>query len=542
MLSREKVDFAISSNLNYIRSIHGEDIEEYFEEIIVATDNPKYERIAIKACHAVGKTFTMARVIEAIMSRFNNVKTISTAPTFRQVHDLLWKEIHSARGKKPPAFRRGKLNEVDWWINSETFARGFSPQKSAVKESGQGTDSSFQGYHAKYLTLVVFDEATGIPNQIWKQAEGLLTSGDRVLFLAIANPTSRNCDFFKCFQNSSWKTFSITCFDSPNLKENNIKCLSDIERELNLIQSLDDESALDYLASYKKPRPYLISARWVIEKAIEWGVDHPLFKSKVLGEFPDEDSNVLIGQALIRKSQEREIEIKEDDLRYIGVDVARFGEDKTCFTEIIGNIQTRKEVHTKRDTNEVVGLLIQFLESESSRKTRIAIDAGFSHGVIDNLRERKKDRSNKRLYKLLKNIDILEIPFGGSDWVKFFFGSVDERNRKTLESQRKIQEARENYMNYKAIMFDYLSRDIKSSLKLLNDKIYLKQLPSILMLADSRGRLKIESKQDYKERTGESSPDEADSLALANLAKYYAIKPISVTEALSKTNINELFS
>lgn len=538
-LTNEQLDFVLESTLNYIEIVHNEDIEDYFVPIIEAVDDPRFQRIAIKACHAVGKTFGMARIIEALMSTNDYIKIISTAPTYRQVHDLLWKEIHSAYEKKPPEFRRGQLNQTEWWINSETFARGFSPQKRVKSETGQGTDSAFQGYHAKYWTVVVFDEAVGVEPQIWEQVEGLLTSGVRILFLTIANPTSRNCRFFKCFQDRSWKTFSITCFDTPNLKAAGIHSVEDIEKEVEYISTLDDEDALERLAGYPCPKPYLVNTRWVIEKAIEWGTDHPLFMGKVLGEFPDEDGDVLVSEQDIRTAQNRASkDLSKETTGFIGLDVARFGVDKSALTSMVETEQISKKVMAKNDTNQVVGHTINFIEEHQKKfprikKWRLAVDGGFGHGVIDRLRELKSEKDDARIYKILQTVDILEINFGSSDWLTFNYGWADEVTRKRKENDRKVQEDRENYCNFKAKMFDLLSRDIKKVIKMIPDPVFMKQLPTIRKDVDSKGRLKIESKEDYKERTGETSPDEADSFALCNFARYFAIKPISMLEAIA---------
>lgn len=537
----DKIDYCVSSTRNYIEAGVGIELQPYFLEICDEIDKKGYERIAIKACHAVGKTHFMGALSNAIMGRFRFTKLISTAPTFRQVHDLLWKEIKASYNSTRPYLQAGRLNETEWWIDEHTFARGFSPAKTVKSESGQGTDSVFQGYHAKYLTVVIFDEAVGVLPQIWEQAEGLLTSGERVLFIAIANPTSRNCKFFDCFQDPAWKTYSITCFDSPNLKASGIHTIQDIQEEADYIKELnsrDPESAMDRLSSYPKPVPYLINTRWVIEKAIEWGVTHPLFRGKVIGEFPESDSNSIITIEEVKNSQSRVLSVQNNLTAYIGLDVARFGEDSSVLTAIIGDEQVDYKKMVQNDTNEVSGHTINFIEDlkikyPSILKFRLAVDGGFGHGVIDRLKEIKKDMSDKRTYKILKPVEILEINFGASDWVIFHFGWVDEFVRKRKEQERRVQEDRQNYTNYKAKMFYLLSKDIKNTLKLLNNSIYVKQLPKVIMQVDSKGRLKIESKDDYKKRTGESSPDEADSLALANFAKYFAVKPTSVMDALS---------
>jgi hypothetical protein len=533
MLTDEQTDFIFESIGNYIEVAHGVEIQPYFEPIISALDSGIYKRIAISSPHSIGKTFMMGRIVDAIMGSFDDTKLVSTAPSHRQVHALLWKEIADAYTTKPKELQRGKLNEIALWVNPKTYAQGFSPQKRVQSDTGQGTNSVFQGYHGEYMTVVIFDEATGIEPQIWKQAEGLLTQGYRVLFIAIGNPTSRNCEFFKCFQSRSWKTFSVSCFDTPNLKANNINSVEDIQREADYVASLPKDEALAHMAGYKKPVPYILDLSWVIDRAIEWGVDHPLFMGKVLGKFPDADGDVLVSEDDIKTSQAREeSNLEKETIGYIGLDVARFGVDKSALTSIIEHQQTDRLSMSKNDTNQVVGKTINFIEDHQERyphikKWRLAIDGGFGHGVIDRLKELKEDESDERVFKILESVEILEINFGGQDWVMFHYGWVDEFTHRQRQEDRKVQEDRENYCNYKSKMFDLLARDIKRSLKLLSDDIYFKQLPTIKKDVDSKGRLKIESKEDYKKRTGETSPDEADSLALANFAKYFAVQESS---------------
>ena len=562
MLTKEQLEFIFDSTGNYIEVGCGDQLQPYFDPFLDDFDRyietgKGYNRFLITACHAVGKTFTMARIGDSTMGRFDETKLISTAPTYRQVHDLLWKEWASCYSNKLPQLKRGQFNpgEPALWINPETFARGFSPQKKAQSESGQGTDSVFQGYHAKFLTIIIFDEATGIPPQLWAQAEGLMNAGYRVVFVAIGNPTSRNCDFFKKTQDRLWKHYKITCFDSPNLKAAGIHSIADIKKEVETINTLDDEDALDWLSSYPRPYPFLIDTRWVIEKAIEWGVDHPLFKGKVLGEFPDADSNILISEEDVLRSWDRDqYNVAQEEIGYIGLDVARFGEDKSVLTSMVGNDQQAKKSMAKQDTNQVVGHALNFIADHQKRfplikNWRLAVDGGFGHGVIDRFMELQKDEANdrkdspaaKKAYEILKTVEVLEINFGSTDWTLFHTGwkgeTITDQHKQTQEYKkkaRKIQEDRENYVNFKAKMFDLLAKDVKSFIKLIKDDIYKKQLPTIISDIDSKGRLKIESKEDYKKRTGENSPDESDSVALCNFARYFAVGTLDIIDAIKK--------
>lgn len=488
---QEAVKLWQSYPVYFIENILGIDTLEDYQKTKILEPIVKYERVAIKACHSVGKTFCMARIVLWFCSCFPNSKIITTAPTFRQVKLLLWSEIRTGYFKSKTPLG-GQMNLTDWKIDDDWFSIGFTSEVSAGTESA---DSTFQGFHAKHI-LVIFDEATGVAPKVWSMVEGLLTSGYIIRFVCIANPTSRASNFYNCFKLSNWHTESINCFDSPNLKINNINNLQDLNNEIDYINELPDAEKLNRIQSYKTINYNFIRTDWVISKALEWGLDHPLFMSKALGEFPEDDENGMIKFSDIMNAINREYEIKKDDIRLIGVDVARFGSDKTVISEIIGYKQTEPKILVKRDTTEVIGAVINFLEGEHyKRKTRILVDStGLGSGTLDVLLEKQREGI------IPKWIDIVEVQFG----------AACEKD-----------EDKKDFANLKAHMYYCLSQDVKENLDLLDENNYLNELPLIQYKFDSKGRTIIEKKEDYKKRTGKPSPDFADSLALANFGRHY---------------------
>jgi hypothetical protein len=373
---------------------------------------------------------------------------------------------------------------------------GFSPQKEAGSESKEQQGSSFQGFHADYI-LIIFDEATGISADIWKMAEGLLTSGKIVKFVAIANPTTRSSEFYKTFSDPAWFNVYLSCFDSPNLQANGITDLHKLKREIRKLKEMAQDERLLYIESYEKPVPHLLSCQWTMSSALKWGIDHPLFQSKALGIFPNVDENVIIQLEDVERAIARDSTPKEA-IRYIGVDVARYGEDDTVITVLEDIKQTFRKTLSKRSITEVTGEVINVINSQVVN-TRVLIDAtGLGAGVHDLLDER---------YKKNKMVEIVEIHFGQTA---------------VLGTDKKDEgdEIKKRYANLKARMFDLLAQDLKNNLDLYDDAVYLEELPTIQFSFNSTGKMIIESKDDYKKRTGNSSPDNADSLALANLGRY----------------------
>lgn len=481
-------------------------LEPYQKEILKAI--AQNDRVVISACHDIGKTWTLAKVVLWLGSVYEGAKIITTAPTYLQVRQLLWSEIRAGyRASEQPL--GGEMLDVQWRINDDWFAIGMSPKEDAGASDRQGTDSRFQGFHGE-LVVVIFDEATGVGPKRWMQAEGMLTSGN-VKFIAIGNPTTKNCDFARCFQNPVYRKIELSCFDSPNLKSNDIVDRSTLFREVEHIKTLTEDEQLERIKSYKIVQPKLLTLQWVVSMALKWGIDHPLFISKALGQFPDEDENSVAPLSVVQAAQMRDA--SEDGGRSVGVDPARFGADSTVITVIEGKKQTIRKVLRHADTNEVAGTIVRLLK-ELPRKTRevVCVDAtGLGAGVFDAL---KQSRAQHHIHG---ETILREVHFGAS--------CPKDKDK-------------ENYANLKAKMFMDLREDLKNDLSILPDSVYLEELPTILYKFDSKGRFVIESKEDYKKRTGLGSPDSSDSLALANYGRKSVRSVGDVTPGMLPDGVN----
>lgn len=474
---------------------------------------------AIKAPHDVGKTWLLAKIVLWFGSSFRGSKIITTAPTFTQVESLLWSEIRAgySASKYPLG---GRMLNTDWKIDDDWFAIGISPKEDADNSGGgQGKTSGFQGFHAPYL-LLVFDEATGVPSKRWLQAHGMLTSAN-VKMVAIGNPTSKSTDFYRCFQSRLWKKVGLTCFDSPNLIANGITNLDALNKEIVLLREMGEEAAEKRIAAYTVVQPALLTLQWVVDRAMTWGVSHPLFVSKALGDFPEEDDNALFTLGMVDQSQNR-LSIPDKTKRFsIGVDVARFGSDRTVITPIWGTKTYRPKCLIKRDLTQSIGetvkIMDEFMQSGIDPSlAAICIDGtGVGSGVVDGLKEQQ------RFGRIHHQVEIREVQFGAT------FSDVPDEKERDYDTK--------HYANMKAKMIVRLSKDLKTHLALSNENAYSEELPTILFFLDSKGRFVIESKDDYKERTGLPSPDYTDSLALANEGLYTLKREVGMMRVLKRS-------
>src|SRR5581483_4456911 len=136
----------------FVEGIFGDTLWQKQQDIINSIRDFKYT--TVRSCHGAGKSFIAARIVLWFLYSFANSKVITTAPTFRQVEDILWREIASAMSKKRFSLE-GQLNQTSLDLGNDWFALGLSTNEP----------SRFQGFHATHILLIV-DEASGVPQNI----------------------------------------------------------------------------------------------------------------------------------------------------------------------------------------------------------------------------------------------------------------------------------------------------------------------------------------------------------------------------------------
>lgn len=461
-------------------------------------------RVCISACHGIGKTFTLAKLVLWFLSSHVSSKVLTTAPTNRQVNSLLWSEIR--KGFKHANMHLGGeiLETPNWKIAEDWFAIGYSPDKGPEgARDGSSSSSSFQGFHAKDM-LIIIDEATGVPKSIWSQIESMSTSGN-VKIVGIGNPTTKNCTFYEHFSSRIWKSLNLSCFDSPNLQMNGFNNLNDLREELSKLMQLPDDEMRARIQSYKVKNKSLVTANWVMTMALPdgWGIDSIPFKTRVLGEWPEIEDDVFFPEHVVTKAHQRREEPKPITKRYIGIDPARFGTDKSVITVIENFTQVKRYEIVGKDTSFQAGKITQIVrDCQRVEDEKILVDAtGVGGGVLDQLKQ------NQAQGLIPESISLIEIHFGET---------ADE----PLDDKIKQQKDKERYYNKKAKIIDLLAKDIQDNLCLTDYEVYKNELPGLLYSYDNKGRMKVENKDDYIKRTGKTSPDSAESLAIANYGRH----------------------
>ncbi len=425
--------------------------------ISAVRDNP---RTAVRSCHGAGKSFIAGQVILWFLYSFYPSIVLSTAPTWRQVEKLIWKEVRASyrRSKVPLGGNLLPKRPEIQIIQDEWYAVGLSTNEP----------DRFQGFHEENI-LVVVDEAAGVPEEIFEAIEGVLTS-EHARLLLLGNPTSVGGTFYNAFRTPGWENISISAFDTPNFTAFGIA-------EDDIINETWESKITNSL-----PNPKLITPAWVADKYRRWGPNSPAYQARVLGQFPSEGEDTLIPLAWIEAAMARWEDTPEGEPIEIGVDVARFGSDKTVIATRRGQKVLPLNVYAKQDTMETVGCIIMVHRKIGASKTKVDV-IGVGAGVVDRLKEQGHP---------VIGINVAE-------------AATDTEKFANLRS--------ELWWNMRELL-DPNQRINPEPIALPPDDELLADLSGVKYKIDSRGRIQVESKEDMKKRLGRS-PDRADAVVLA---------------------------
>lgn len=415
---------------------------------------------AVKACHSSGKTFVAADAALAWLARYKDSVVVTTAPSDTQVRALLWGEI--AASVENSLYPFPAPNQTSIKISPKRYAIGFSTN---VTQQNQGV--KFQGFHAEHI-LVIVDEAPGVHPGIFEAIKGIMAGG-HVSVLYLGNPTINSGPFFDCFakDRQGVNCFTISAFDTPNLKGLTIEDLLRFE--------LEDPAQL---APGSNPRSYLTTRQWVLDRYHEWGPEHPLYQSRVLGQFPSQSESSLISLTWLEHAKLRVQDKKElaEGQISAGLDVAGPGEDSTVLTIRQGNTILSINEWPEEDPR---GKVVQALNPYKGRIKALNIDCiGVGWGIYLHMKD-------------IFGTCVVPVNVGEA--------SVDP----------------DKYLNLKAELYWGLRIRLQDGdmCQLTSDKA-IAQLAGIRYGANPKGQTFIERKKDAVKR-GVKSPDVAESIMLA---------------------------
>lgn len=299
-------------------------------------------QMAISSGHGIGKSALVSWVIYWAMATHEDCRGVVTANTEKQLTTKTWAELAKWH----------RLAICSHWFEltaTALFLRDANHAKTwridMVPWSERNTEA-FAGLHnAGKRVLLVFDEASAIPDVIWEVSEGALTDANtEILWLVCGNPTRNTGRFRECFGRlrHRWRGEQI---DSRDVEGTNKAQMQ----------------------------------KW----ADDYGEDSDFVKVRVRGMFPSasarqfiavEDADAAYGRQLRREQYEFAPVILTCDPAWEGGDELVIGKRQGLKFDVL-------RVIPKNDNDIQVANLLANLEDQHQADA-VFVDGGYGTGIV----------------------------------------------------------------------------------------------------------------------------------------------------------------
>ena len=305
-------------------------------------------QLATASGHGVGKSALVSWIIIWSMATKPDTRGVVTANTETQLKTKTWAELgkwfHMFIGRE--AF---KLTATALFADDEAHERTW--RIDMVPWSERNTEA-FAGLHNQgRRILVIFDEASAIPDVIWETTEGALTDANtEIIWCVFGNPTRNTGRFKECFPGGlharAWRTYQV---DSRSISFTN------------------HEQVQHWIDAY--------------------GEDSDFVRVRVRGIFPRTGEMEFISAEVVAESSAREARAHPHEPFIMGVDVARYGDNETVIYMRKGRDgQTWPPVRMRGADVLTVAGKVNELSSEYNADAIFIDGGGIGGGVVDILR------------------------------------------------------------------------------------------------------------------------------------------------------------
>lgn len=375
----------------------------------------------VVAHRRAGKTYAAIHDVidHALRTNKKDARFALGAPTFSQVKDVMWNYLKAGVRDLPGV----KVNESELWVQLHNGSR--------IRL--YALDTSFERLRGLYLDGIVMDEVADIDPRAWPEVIRPALSDRQGWAVWIGTPKGRD---------AFYKIWSDAVADPEQWYSQMLRAS---ETGLVAQSELDDA---------KRTQPESVYNR-------EWECS-----------FDEPGVNQLIGGTMIKEAMDRKA--VKCGPRVLGVDVARFGDDRTVIVWRDGDVIDQVSIFRGIDTMETVWHVTTAINTYNPDATFVD-SVGIGAGVADRLRQLK--------------YSVIDVGSGSK--------AMDDAKYGNLRAEMWFKMA--EWIKHRA--------GLPKRLDLEND------LASCTYRFDNRNRILLESKEDMKKR-GLPSPDIADALAL----------------------------
>ena len=417
--------------------------DKWQAEVLTMAGQPGRKRLAMKACAGPGKSAILAILgwhrLACFAKPGEHPKGAAISMTADNLATGLWAELAKWQARSPfliQAFQwtKTRIFAVDhpetWFLGAKAYSKTADPEAAG---------RTLSGLHSQFPFYLI-DESGDIPPQMSKSAEQGLSTCEDGLIATAGNPTSHTGMLYSiCSTNrGEWMIYSIT--GDP-----------------------DDPM--------RSPR---VDLAWAKEQIEKYGRENAWVMAYILGQFPPGGINSLLSLAEVESAMKTHY--KDEDYKWaqmrLGVDVARFGDDRSVIFPRQGLVALEPHIMRHQRTNEIAAK-VAVMKLELGSEMEFVDDTGhWGHGVIDQL--------------LAAGYSPVGLQYHGP--------ALDPR-----------------FKNRRAEMYFGLADWVKRG-GAMPDRPSLKSELCNITYFFNNGQLQLEDKDQIKKRLG-FSPDEADALA-----------------------------
>lgn len=310
-------------------------------------------RISVVSGHGVGKSSGLAIVIVQHHAIEVVARTAVTAPTEKQMFNVLYPEVLKWIARCPPwmqswfvvtADRIAYTQKAKDWYASFATARPETPEALAGVHLAEGS------------VELIADEASAIHEKVFESASGSM-SGHNVRTILAGNGT-RTAGLF---------------FDSHH----------------KLKRTGEKQTGDWFTIEVNAETCGRVSRDFIEDMARRYGRDSNQYRVRVLGKFPTSDADTIIPYEHLESAQTRDIAEDLTQASVWGLDVARFGDDRSCLVKRRGKVVGEVPLVWKgKDTTFLSAVVHEEWNATPPhlRPKVICVDSiGYGAGVVDRL-------------------------------------------------------------------------------------------------------------------------------------------------------------
>jgi hypothetical protein len=416
--------------------------QEFFD--VFPSQDANKKRIALQACAGPGKTAVLAigglNALSCYGRKNEHPKGAAVSVTGDNLKDNLWPEFavwmdRSEYLKSAFVWTKKRIHSRQhpetWFISARSWSKSATPE-----EQGR----TLSGLHSRFV-IVLIDESGDIPPSVLRSAEQSMGNAEWCKIVQAGNPTSHTGMLYEAATKLADQWYPISITGDP-----------------------DDAN--------RSPR---VDIEWARQQIKEHGRDNPWVMSFILGKFPPQSINSLLGPDEVDLAMARRLspEAFSWSQKRLGVDCARFGDDRTVIYPRQGLFVGQPIEMRNARGHEIAARVAAAKMKWGSEMEFVDDTGGWGAGTVDALS--------------LANITAMPINFSAK--------ATDP-----------------HYFNKRSEMHWMLAQAVKGGLWLPRRPGLKKELTTPVYWFEG-GKIRIEEKEQIKKRL-KMSPDEADALAL----------------------------